>query len=419
MSGWRPSAPPPPGGWRPPKPTRTGSGGAPRRAAGGQAPLPPRTDPSSGPDPEAVHSVLLRARDQSRFVAPEIEEEPPRRRFPWKGALALVTVVVALAVGAGAFYALVVRKPTVGEGTTVKPSPGTSETRVLSPQDVVRTYLESLASGDIDAALALGPTAGDETSTKHLLSPAAHRAMRKRAPITDIQIRTEDPKATTVEASYKLAGKDVQTKFPVVLGNDGSYQLERTTVTVIIELSQAEALPLLVNGVEVQKYQPMEVVPGVYELTTGHDYIEYPPENTFTIGSLQYADTTSLPATPRLTDEGRQAFVAAARTALERCVAVRAPAPEGCPQQVRAAKPLAPGSVRWTLVGQPFSSATASLSTADLTVAVVPLDLHFRMTARYADGSDPGTQDFPTTTVRATANMLGEDPDDITIVWER
>lgn len=328
------------------------------------------------------------------------------------------TVVLVLAVAGGAFYALVLRKPSVDERTIVKPSGSASAGNIRTPQAAVSEYLHALADGDIDKALSLGKRGGDETSTMVLLSRKAHAAMREKAPIEDIKILTTDEKVSEVEVSYKLAGQPVRTSIPVVLDDRGSYELEHTTVTVVIELVQADALPLKVNGVEVPKVQPIEVVPGVYNLSTDLPFIQYPSDNSFTIGSLQFAEQTALPATPALTSAGNDAFRSALQHSLEQCVEMHAPSPKGCPQGARPAKPIKPGSLKWSLIGNPLAGAQPSLSTDDLSVGVITLDMTFHLTFEYADGSNPGTQELKVT-ARASANMLAENPDDVAIAWNK
>ena len=159
-------------------------------------------------------------------------------------------------------------------------------------------------------------------------------------------------------------------------------------------------------------------MPGVYELSTDLPFIEYPQDNNFTIGSLQFADRTSLPATPRLTNAGADAFRSALQRSLDACVAMKQTSPKGCPQGVRPSKPIAEGSIKWSLVGNPMSQVEPSLSTDDLSIAVMSMDMTFNLTFRYADGSDPGTQTIKVN-ARASANMLGEKPDEITISWNR
>ena len=431
MNTWRPSAPPPQGGWQPQHSpsqqpaspgTRPGKQRpAPRRSTGqsqAQKPAGQPQDPPSLQGPEALQHVLRRSRHEPRFEAPVIVEEHVRAPIPRKTVLLVFAAVMVLAVAAGAIYALLIRRPTVDEATIVQPSEGASSTKIRTPQEVVSEYLHALADGDITTALSLGPHSDEETSSKVLLTPAAHSATRERSPIEDIQILTDDPKATQIEVSYQLAGKPITTVIPVILNEHGSYELERTTVTVVIELVQADALPLQVNGIEVPKLQPIEVVPGIYELSTGLPFIEFPAENNFTIGSLQFAKQTSLPATPRLSDAGREAFRAALQSSLTQCTAMKLPSPQGCPQGVRPAKPLREETIRWSVVGNPLSGLEPSLSTDDLSVAIMALEIPFTLTFQYADGSSPGVQEL-NVKARATANMLAEQPDQVTITWHQ
>lgn len=422
MSSWRPSAPPPQGGWHPPEPhpaAPTSTPAGPSSPAGGQAPWSAHPRDSSGhDDPEGMQSILQRSRDQARFVAPVVEPERPPRRLPWRSVITVFTVVGLIAVILGVLTATIWRPQAVDPATIVKPSEGTSERALLTPQDAVRTYLEALAAGDIEAALATGTIGGDETSSHLLLAPEVQVKMRERAPITDIRILTAETDVTQVEVSYKLAGTPVNTTIPVQLGESGSYELTRTTVTVLVELGQADALPLFVAGVEVPKFKPLEVVPGVYELTTGLPLVEYPKENTIEITSLRYAEQTPFAATPRLSAEGREAFLDAVRSSLDDCAASHAIAPPGCPQGRRPAKPIAQDSVRWRIDGNPLVEQQPELSTKDRTLASLQLDLRFDLTFRYADGSNPG-KDRVEVTTRATANMMGKSAEDITVVWAR
>lgn len=415
MNQWRPSAPPPSGGGRSHGAGPT-SGRPPAGPPGQQAPAPRGPVEPQRADPEGMQSVLSRARDQSRYEAPVIEEERRRGPLPWKAVLVVFLTVMALGAGLGAVYALVLREPTVPENTLVAPPSDAPMIEVRTPQDAARDYLEALATGDIEAALELGEPGGN--GSRALLTPEAHAATREQAPIQDIEIVTQDPNASQVEVSYTLAGTPVTTTIPVVLDDSGSYRLERTTVTVVIEMGSAEALPLLVNGTEVPQFTPLEVVPGSYTLSTGLPFIEYPSENAFTVGSLQFAEETSFTATPRLTALGVEAFRTAAQRSLEQCLAARVAQPEGCPQGVTPAKPIAPDTIRWSVVGNPLSQGDPSLSTDDLTVATMALEMQFRLTFTYADGSNPGNPDYLVST-RARANMLGADEHAITVVWER
>lgn len=416
MTGWRPPVPPPPGGRQPsnqpPRPTGNPSGRQEAYRPGNAEPNGP-----SDHDPEGMQSVLMRARDQSRFVPPEIEEKRQKRPIPWRNVAMLFAGVIILAIVAGAFYALVLRKPEVDPETIVSPTATDGETvRVRSPQDVVRDYLEALAEGDIDAALSMGQRGG--IGSMDLLTEKAHSRMREKAPISNIQIITQDQNATEVEVSYELGGTPVNTVMAVRASDTGGYELERTTVTIIIELGEGASLPLLVNDIEVKKFAPLEVVPGVYELSTGLSFIEYPAENSITIGSLRFRDETQYAATPRLTGAGADALRDAVRRSLDRCITQQHLAPDGCPQSIGAPRPVDESTIRWRLVGNPLAESEPSLSADDLSVGIMPIDLRAIVTFKYADGSDSGENERKIAAI-ATANMLGKDPKDINIIWRR
>ena len=410
MSDWRPSAPPPGGPDRPPHPSQDGP------ASRQQQQAPHRARPSAGShDAHGMHSVLERARDQSRFEPPVIEPEVERKPFPWRAVVLLFVLVLVAAVAAGAVYALFLRETEVDPATIVQVSEGPTAAPIRSPQDAVRQYFEALADGDIRTALSLGEVGG--IGSRALLSTNAHAAMREAAPIEGIQILTEDPGATEVDVTYTLAGNQVTTTVPVVRSDSGSYELARTTVTVLIELDQADAVPLLVNGVEVQKFAPLEVVPGFYRVSSGLRFIEYPQDNSFTIGSLGFATETRLTATPRLTDAGADALRAAVDRSLRNCFSQRALSPEGCPQSIRAPQSVNPSTIQWELIGNPMANSEPSLSAEDMSVGSMTLDLRYSVSFAYQDGSDSGRNDGARA-ARATANMLGDDPSQVSVTWQ-
>lgn len=363
-----------------------------------------------------MHSVLMRARDRSRYEPPPVVEETTKPPFPWRAVLLVFALVTALAVAGGAAYVLWLRQPEPDPDTIVQVPQGRETVRLRSPQDAARDYLQALAAGDIRTALSLGEVGG--IGSRALLNSDVHARMRERAPLTDITILTEDPNATEVEVSYTLAGEPVRTSIPVVRNDAGGYELQRTTVTVVIELAQAEALPLRVNGVEVQKFAPFEVVPGFYEVSTGLSFIEYPSDNSFLIGSLGFAAETRLTATPRLTADGQEALRAAVRRSLDDCFARRQLAPEGCPQSITAPQPVNPDTIQWRLVGNPLADVQPTLLPQDLTRGTMTVDLRYTVTFDYLDGSTSGTN-TAARSPRATANMLGNDPSRVNVVWEQ
>src|SRR5690606_35447125 len=152
--------------------------------------------------------------------------------------------------------------------------------------------------------------------------------------------------------------------------DSGDYQLARTTVTVLTQVAGGDNLPMFINGVEADHTIPLEVVPGTYSLSTELPFIAYPEEASFRIQSLAYTDVTVFPVNPQLTAEGRDALLGSARESLARCIASRELTPTGCPNAIRANKPVSAGSVEWTLLNDPWSSFNPTLNSDDQTIGI-------------------------------------------------
>lgn len=362
----------------------------------------------------ALQDVLFEKSDD-RYSAPEDVAEHKKAPLPWKAAIITVAVGLVVAVAFGFIYVRFLRTTTLDPVTVVSAPSGEETAVILSPQEAVEKYLTALAEGDIEAALALGKVRGN--GSRALLDPEAHSKMRAQAPITDIVIKTTDPKARDVEASYYLAGSQVQTTFPVHRNQNGSYELDYSTTSIVLELNNAKRLPMLLAGVEVEEFTSIELVPGVYELTTGLEFIEFPKSNTVTISSLQFAEDSPFPATPQLTGKGVEAFRTAVTQSLDRCVQDHSLAPSGCPQARRAPQPIVEGSVRWQLVGNPLSGSEPALATHDQTIATLNAELTITLDFEYADGSQPGTEEVRVS-AQASANMLGSDGSKIAVQWQ-
>lgn len=379
-------------------------------------PMPTRAD---GPSFEALtmKSVLSRARDNSRFEAPEAPDDTTGtgRRLPIRALLVLAMGVLVLGVVGGAVWVGFFRDSPIDETTKVTPSE-TASVEVRTPQETVRGYLQALSEGDIEKALAFGPRGAE--GSRVLLEPSAYDSMPPESRPTNITITTDDPLATEVHASYTLAGEAVTTTMRVTRDNE-SYRMERTTVPIHLQIVGADNLPVFVNGVEVDHNLPLEVVPGTYAPSTGLPFVEFPAtSSTISIQSLAYSDAPEFLVNPELTPAGHSALLDAAKASLESCVASRELTPTGCPNAIRAPKPVVPGSVKWTLEkGGVWSSFNPTLSPSDQTVAVATVSLHLRVTMDYTDGSSSGNRDLKPN-VAMTATMLGQDPSSVIVSWK-
>lgn len=379
----------------------------------------PMPTSATGPSFEALamKSALSRARDTSRFDAPQPSEAPGNAtRRPGLPVLVVVAVAaILLGVLGGAAWVGLQRDTAVDDETLVKvsQSPGAE---VRSPQDTVRGYLEALSTGDIKEALTFGPSPG--TGSDVLLTQQSHAGMPESSRPSEISIITQDPLANEVEVTYTLANAPVSTTMRVTRDDTGSYSLEQTTVEIQLEVAGGDNVPTFINGVEVDNRLAMKVVPGTYTPTTELPFLAFPASQPITISSLSYTNPVYL-INPELTNEGTTALFDAARASLDGCLASKALQPKGCPNAISAPKSVVAGSVEWTLKNRDtlWQSVKPTLAAADqsVVVATVPLDLRVRM--KYTDGTSGSAKDDRSVSIRAT--MLGSAGSPVIVTWER
>ena len=375
---------------------------------------------TAGPSFEtlAMQSALSRARDSSRFETPGADGSPgdARRRPSVRTLVVVAAATILLGVLGGAVWVGLQRDPAVDDQTIVKvsQSPGAE---IRSPQDAVRGYLEALSTGDIEEALTFGPSPGAGSGV--LLTQQAHAGMPESSWPSEIDVITQDPLATEVDVTYMLAGKPVSTTMRVTRDDAGSYALEQTTVEIQLEVAGGDNLPTLINGTVVDNRLAMRVVPGTYAPTTELSFLAFPESSLITISSLSYSDIPVYLVNPELTNEGTTALFEAARASLDRCLASTELQPAGCPNAIRAPKPVVPGSVQWTLQNRAtlWQSVTPTLTAADQSVVVATVPLELRVTMDYTDGTS-GSKDDPRS-VSIRASMLGGEGSPVTVAWER
>lgn len=389
----------------------------PRPGAGIIRPMPTRAD---GPSFEALamKSVLSRARDNSRFDAPEPTDDDTGLgpELPIRAILTLAVGILVLGVVGGVLWVNFFRDTPIDETTIVKVSES-GEAEIRSPQETVQLYLEALARGDIEEALTYGPKPSEERSHA-LLTPTAYGSMPPESRPSNISINTDDPLATEIAVTYTLAGEPVSRPMRLTRLDNGSYELERTTVAIQLEVVGGDNLPVFINGVEVDHRIPLEVVPGTYTPSTGLPFVEFPTSAPFTIRSLAHTDVTVFTVNPELTDSGRSALLGAARIALERCIESTELAPTGCPNSIGAPEQVVPGSVKWELRNADiWTDFSPTLSSQDQTVAVTTVPMDLRVTMDYASGGSSGNNDRERN-VGLSATMSGPDASSVTVSWD-
>lgn len=198
------------------------------------------------------------------------------------------------------------------------------------PEAVVEKYLQALADGDSETALALLST---KPTDRDLLTDEALAASNKLGAIDDIVVTL--PKGTDlrsgdadVTADYTIGGKPVTGEFTVVdYKGDGSWEIQRGTVDLYIG-SRLEGLPAQINGIAIDN-DSITVFPGTVELTV--DNPNYTLSGTTTAIISDPSDYSSDGLDPKvgLSDAGLAAFRQAITDSVNTCLASKSLDP-GC-----------------------------------------------------------------------------------------
>ncbi len=357
MSSDNPYGPPPPGPWGQggpaPDPSEPPPYGYPPPAGG---PAPPPGAPASGyafgpfaPPPGPGPGPTT--------TGPGAAPPPPgRRRLPivlGVVALALILVVIGAAVlvrSRGA--AAPAPTPVQTSGGASAPSASSAPPSAAAlPSDAVTGYLNALAAGDADAALAYAavPVPAGKYMTDQVLAASA-----KRAPITEVSVpEVTDPAASTVTASYRL-GKTPVTADYGVRQVGGVWKLTAVHKTVDLGLVRTPSIPIRMNGVPVTS-DSVDVLPGAYAFTTESPDLSLGSKAVMVIKHPNdYASVLDLRV--GLSDAGRKTVVNLARKSYNACLKSRVTRPKNCPfAWTNAAQRYRQNSVRWRQLGaDPF-----------------------------------------------------------------
>lgn len=326
--------------------------------------------------------------------------QPPKKSGVPKVAIIIGASAVALILIIVGAFALFNRSPEPvvggGGGTTV-PAP-----QATKASDAVKGYLDALAAGQAEAALAFG---NDQPADKTFLTDAVLAESVKRAPITDIVVpEVADENAYQVSATYKIGGQAVNQSFSVRKEGD-AFQLSDTTQDVSLGSVQSNTVPMLINGVKVTT-EKVTLLPGSYAVTSGLTNINYGPKSTILIKSPQ--DYAPIELTPTLTKAGSAAFVKAAKSAMAKCVDEHALAPKGCPFGLRASsgQKVTASTIRWKLTGNPWDNLKPRLDYQNPARAEASASMTFTFTAKGTQDGRPGT--FPIQKVYEYVQMQGD-----------
>ncbi|OYN94102.1 hypothetical protein B0O41_3444 [Propionibacteriaceae bacterium ES.041] len=357
----------------------------------------PRPSRSAGPAPEPPTEPPTEPPSTGEPLwQPDPTAGRARRRRP--GLWAAVGVL-ALALLIGTAF---------GVRTLLAPAASTSQ---AGPADQATAYLQALAAGDADRALALSfvKGSGPLVSKDHL--------QQNRPQISDITVidaGSGDPAGTDVVLGYKLAGKDVRGTFPMFQNPQRQWQLRRGSVQLRVAPTP-QMVPVLLDGrkLESNSYSYLvDVFPGTHTLSTGSKWLD------FTTPQVTVTGLTDPPAVDAATAPTAAYTGAAKQQVSERikgCVASSELAPAGCPwaRKARADQPVRPGSVSYQLLSQQISVGKPG-STDAIARGEVQLRLRMSSSSRINGSYQSDTEEFDVRS-RYAMDLLSAGPD---FVWE-
>ena len=433
-------SPPPPGSWSPPAPPTvesllgddpgdrtvfaphldvpravfgSGNAGESRFAPPDERPgVPDIEPPAERFAPEPIPGGPTDLPYGGRFEAPAAAAASGgvrRRRLPrWLVATVGVTI---LALVAGATWWRFLR-PTVVDPAIVVPTSAApvDKPKVSRPDDAVRGYLEALRDGDIAKALSYGPVG---PGSQVLLTPAAAREAKARAPIANVDVPAVSGTTSVVRARFTIGTEAVDRTFGVSKTDDGGWQLTKSTTTVQLSAKRSPRVPLLVNKQALDNVAVLELVPGAYHFETGLPFLRYVSSTDLRVQSLDYSEPIQV-LNLELTDEGRAALLQQGQASMRACLEQPVLSPPNCPFGFSAPQQVT--SIRWTQTKDPWPGAQFTLTREDAAVAEANFTISLNASVDYANGSTSERNPYEGE-VRMTADITRLRAQDIQVRW--
>ncbi|MBO0884460.1 MAG: hypothetical protein J2P17_29835, partial [Mycobacterium sp.] len=281
-----------------------------------------------------------------------------------------LSMLAVLAIFAGATVAVA----RITAGNEVKRAAQDQEAARLAGQQ----YLEALAAGDAQTALALG---AEPPGAPQFLTDKALRAQLVTTPVTDIVVTNDasrDPAmpddAERLVLAAKFGAVPSQTSM-WVRKKSGQWKLDTTTIALSIDYSGGanEAMKAVaVSGVPTNGVSPIRVFPGTPQISSSNRYIDITaPTKPLLLNTL--ADTTHRPSiqpVAALNDAGRQASLDAIDARVRYCVN-GGPQPAGCCPNGNCNVPPPPGGTDAGIDGDTVKVLSVE-NTQDMTYELDP-----------------------------------------------
>lgn len=235
----------------------------------------------------------------------------------------------------------------------------TRQNREAAMRDTALAYYNSVAGGMAAEALELLAVPPANTA---LLTDAVLAASNEAAPLTDIRVGalggTDD--APTVEVTYQLGDSPVTTWVPLV-AEGSNWRITDGTV----DLTVPERRALTVNGVELTE-EVNPVFPGSYLASPVSDKVALAGEPTALVTDASQ-EGARIEVTVGLSELGTQTVLNTVKGRFDECLASTESRPANCPFGVSTdGVEVTPGSVRFTLVNDPWAGFAPTLDPATL-----------------------------------------------------
>jgi len=325
---------------------------------------------------------------------------------------AVVLALVVAAIGIGVAVSRGGDDPVAGGGTGGGGTSSAPPAEAKKASDAVQGYLEAIAAGDAQAALAFASTAPTDTT---FLTNEVLAASNKTAPIRAINVpEVDDEYAYRVAASFTMGKQAINTDFSVEKDGD-VWKLRDVAADLDLQSRRSKTLPMLINGVNVETDKVL-LFPGSYTFTTGNKYVDYGKSNTLVLKSpTEYPDGLSdIQAT--LTSAGDTAVTNAVEDSVKKCMKSKDLKNPGCPNNVTKVtgnvKPKE-GTFKWTYDKDALDNMKPRLDYDNPAVAEASVYLGMKAEGECKGGSCRIT---PYTSPKPVVNMT-QDP--LKVVWKR
>jgi hypothetical protein len=281
------------------------------------------------------------------------------------------------------------------------------------PGETVQGYLEALARGDAEGALAY---AADTPADKTFLTDEVLDEQIGEWPITDIRILSEDGIGNfgTVHVAVKFGEQVSDVTMTLDRVEDG-WKLKAGAIKIEFPPSMrddAAAKTVTLFGTAIDAGRPVYVFPGWLDIgNTNPNLTQTSRQRPLLLDQLSgYQTSAWLSLDYSVSDSGRAAIRNAVKSTLERCATSRSLAPPNCPQRMRTTG-LVDGTAAWTWSQNLDDLSISEYLTPELTVRVNGTT-SYRVTADGTDGPTSGevnvylsgeadlTQDPPAVTLR-------------------